>query len=443
MSAGICVIGAGPSGIVTAKLLAERGMPYDVLEREDAVGGTWNYGSGASYLYESTHLITSITRTQFSDRPFPPGTADFPRHDQALRYLDDYVDHHDLRGSIRTGVEVKEATRLPRGASADPDARWLVRSGDGTETTYAGLIVANGHNNRPRMIDLPNDGTVEVRHTSTYKTLEELRGRRVLVVGGGNSGCDVVSDAATAAAEAHLSLRRGYYIFPKVAMGRPMDVLAELPHTLRLPLPARRVMGSLLLRSQIGRYTDYGLPKPDHKMYAGHLTLNSRLFYHLKHGDVTVHPDVRRVADGRVWFADDSSIAVDLVLLATGFEWDIPFLAKDTIGTHGDSHRPDLLLQVAHPRDPSLMLSGLVQTDTGIWPIAEQQSALALRLLLADRHRPDVLDWFRRVAPERMPQGQFLGSPRHRLEVEHAAYQRALVRASRDLDRRLGPDLAW
>lgn len=434
------MVGAGPSGIIAAKLLAERGVPHQVLEREDRPGGTWNYGSAASWLYESTHLITSTTRTQFSDRPFPDGTADFPRHDQALAYLDDYIAHHDLAGSIRTGVEVVEAVPLPEG---DPDRRWLVRCADGTDTAYAALIVASGHNNRPRMIELPSDGSIEVRHSSTYRHTDEFRGRRVLIVGGGNSGCDIVSDAATAAAEAHLSLRRGYYIFPKVAMGRPVDVLAELPHTLRLPLPARRAMGGLLLRTQIGRYSDYGLPEPDHKMYQGHLTLNSRLFYHLKHGDVTVHPDVARIADGQVEFADGSSAAIDLVLLATGYEWEVPFLPSGTIRTRPGSRRPDLLLQVAHPGDPSLMFSGLVQTDTGIWPIAEQQSALALRLLLADRHRPETLAWFRDVAPDRMPRGRFLDSPRHQLEVEHASYQRALVRMNRDLDRRLGQKVTW
>ena len=113
----VCIIGAGCSGITTAKRLAEFGVDYDQFELSDDVGGNWYFKNpnGRSSVYESLHIDTSTTRLQFEDFPAPADWPHFPHHTLIHQYFRDYVDHFGLRDRIEFETGVERARRTPEG----------------------------------------------------------------------------------------------------------------------------------------------------------------------------------------------------------------------------------------------------------------------------------------------------------------------------------------
>src|SRR5512132_1527218 len=133
-----CIIGAGPSGLATAKALADRGIPFECFEKSGRIGGVWTFANGSSAAYRSLCLNTSRDRSGFRDFAMPPDFPDFPHHSQMASYLEAYVDQFDLRPRICFNTEVISARQLP-------DDRWQVSLSNGENRSYDALIVANGH----------------------------------------------------------------------------------------------------------------------------------------------------------------------------------------------------------------------------------------------------------------------------------------------------------
>jgi cation diffusion facilitator CzcD-associated flavoprotein CzcO len=260
----VCVIGAGAAGLTAVKNLTEHGFGVDCYERETTVGGAWNWRHDRSPVYASTHLISSKPFTQFPDFPMPDDWPDYPHHSQALEYLERYADHFGVRDQVWFGTEVV------RIHPADGD-RWYVTTrstggGDERTTRYAAVVVANGHNWAPK---LPTYERLDqfrgaMIHASQYKDAAQLRGHRVLVVGAGNTGCDIAVEAAQQAAACWHSTRRGYWYAPKYVMGRPVDQVNDAVLALRVPLRLRQWIFHRTLRLTVGDLTRFGLPKPDH-----------------------------------------------------------------------------------------------------------------------------------------------------------------------------------
>ena len=216
-------MGAGPAGLAAARWLKALDVPFEAFERNPDVGGIWNIDFKDSPMYESAHFISSRTLSGFRDFGMPDSYPDYPSHRQILRFIESYADRHDLRRRFRFGVAI-EAAR-PDGAGG-----WRVRFSEGSERTYAGIITAVGGEWRPHIPKLPGNFTGEIIHSRDYKHPRRFEGRRVLIVGAGNSGCDLACDASRAAERAMISLRRGYYFVPKHIFGRPADVFAAEPY---------------------------------------------------------------------------------------------------------------------------------------------------------------------------------------------------------------------
>ncbi|MBK5255634.1 MAG: NAD(P)-binding domain-containing protein, partial [Vicinamibacteria bacterium] len=311
-------------------------VPFEGFERNPDVGGIWNIGFPGSPMYESAHFISSRTLSGFRDFPMPFGYPDYPSHRHILSYIESYAEHHDLRRRFRFGVAI-EAAR------PDGEGGWGVRFGDGSEQTYAGLIAAVVCEWRPHTPEIPGNFDGEIIHFREYKHARQFEGRRVLVVGGGNSGCDIAYDASRAARVALLSLRRGYYFVPKHIFGKPADVFGEEgPH---LPYRIERPILQGLLRLLNGDLTLLGLPKPDHSILESHPVMNTQILHALRHGDIEVRRDIREFRGRQVAFADGACDQVDLVVLATGYVRGVPFLSP---GILADDDVSDLFLNVFH-----------------------------------------------------------------------------------------------
>ena len=415
-----CIIGAGSSGITAAKNLKQVGLPYEVFEREDGIGGNWYYGKAHSSVYRSIHLISSKPLTEYTDYPMPSEYPDYPSHAQVLEYFESYVRQFDLEKDIQFNTEV---TRV------EPDEGcWRVTLGNGEMRRYAGVIIANGHNWQPRFPEYPGTFTGQVLHSCQYKTADTLRDKRVLVVGAGNSGCDIAVEAAQNAAKTFHSVRRGYYYVPKYLFGTPADQVGELSLKLRVPLAVRWAVNTFLLRMVAGTPQKFGLPKPDHKLFETHPIVNSQMLYYVGHGDITPKPDVEELRGERVRFTDGSEEPIELIIYATGFHMVFPFM--DTALLNWKNNHPSLYLNVFHPEYDNLFVVGLIQLDSGQWGLEDIQAQMVARYLVAlkrDQARAARLHEVKRRGQENYGGGvQYKESTRHYMEVEHFSYRRKM-----------------
>ncbi|QDU86938.1 putative oxidoreductase CzcO [Pirellulimonas nuda] len=420
---GVCVVGAGSSGLAVVRWLAELGIPCRCFERQPALGGNWRYGSPASSVCRSTHLISSKRLTQYRDFPMPAEWPQYPSHALALEYLERYAHAFGLHQHIAYGTGIERVCRLP-------DGGWGVTPAGGQQQRFAALVIANGHNHAPRLPAWAGRFTGEGVHSGAYRTPDMLAGKRVLVVGGGNSGCDIAVESAQHASRTVLSLRRGYHLLPKFWRGVPIDVVGEAMLRWRMPLAVRRQLARLVAYLMMGDPRTLGIPKPDHKLFESHPVINSQLMYALAHGDIAVAPDVQQVDGQRITFADGRSETFDLVVYATGFEITAPFVDAQELNWRGG--RPDLYLNVFHPLHDDLFVAGLIQPDSGQWGLVDRQAELIARYLHGlHAERPAATRFRDRKHARRddlKSPVKYLDSPRHLLEVEHHSYARRLER---------------
>ncbi|MFX0594567.1 flavin-containing monooxygenase [Melissospora conviva] len=434
----VCVIGAGASGLTAVKNLREHGFDVDCYERETGVGGAWNWRHDRSPVYAATHLISSKPFTQFPDFPMPDDWPDYPHHSMLLSYFERYADHFDLRRHIWFGTEV---VRVEPAEGERWDVTTRSTGGYGVEriSRYAAVIVANGHNWSPKMPEYEGlaDFRGEVIHASAYKDVKQLRDRKVLVVGAGNTGCDIAVEAAQAAAACWHSTRRGYWYAPKYVLGRPADQVNDAALRMRLPIWLRQWLFHRILRLTVGDLTRYGLPRPDHKVYETHPIANSQLVYYAGHGRIRPVPDVARFDRYDVELTDGRRIEPDLVVLATGYLPRFEFLAPGLLGDE-ESGRPSLYLNTFPAGRPTLAVAGLVQPDSGIFPISHWQTVLiarALRLRRTDPRRAEAFAERVRSGVGQRYAGRVKESSRHWFEVGHVDYLRAVQRALDGLEK--------
>ncbi|MGW4350508.1 flavin-containing monooxygenase [Nocardia sp. NPDC004582] len=413
----ICIIGAGPAGLSAARALKRLGIPYEQFERHSDVGGIWDLNNPGTPMYESAHFISSRKTSGFFDFPMPEDYPDYPGNRQILEYTRSFAAAYGLREAIRfdcavTGVE-------------QDGGDWLVTLDDGTVHRYRAVICATGVTWSPRLPVHPGAFDGEVRHSSTFRSALEFRGRRVLIVGLGNSGADIACDAAANAEAAFVSVRRGYHVIPKHIFGIPSDELAEGGP--QVPLWLERPFFQALLRLIQGDLRKYGLPKPDHKLFESHPLLNSQLVHYLQHGDVAIRPDIAALDGARVRFADGSSEDIDLILYATGYDWSIPYAEKYFDWSEG---RPDLYLSAFNREHRNLFGLGYIEINSSAYTLFDHISNIVAQYLHDQDHDPSRAAAFEGLIGGDRPKLDgginFLASARHRAYVDARAYHRYL-----------------
>lgn len=408
------IVGAGPAGLAAARALREHNVPYTHVERHSAVGGLWDIDNPGSPMYESAHFISSKTLSGFTGFPMPDHYPDYPHHTQILEYLRAFADHYDLTEAIRFNTTI---TGITHGAGT-----YTATYADGSTTKHVHVIAASGVQWDPNIIEVPGF-TGEVRHTVTYRSPDELRGKRVLIIGAGNSGCDIACDAARSAQHAAISMRRGYWFVPKHIFGQPVDVFAAGGPN--LPMRLEQAVFGRLLRVINGDVTRLGLQKPDHKLFETHPILNSQLLHHLAHGDIDAKPAVASAQNNTVTFTDGTTGEYDLILLATGYRHSVPY-AQDLFG---DPQHPDLYL-TAFSRTPGLYGLGFVETNSGAYRLMEMLAAMVAQHILDREARPTQWRRFEHHIAHDQPDLSgginFVNSPRHQGYVDSQTIQRYL-----------------
>lgn len=367
------VIGAGPVGLGMAKALGEEDVPYVQVEATDHVGGNWAHG-----VYETAHIISSRDTTQYSDWPMPRSYPDFPSAAQMKAYYEAYTAEFGLAEHIR--FETKVTAVNPRA-----DELWDVTFEDGTTQTFKGVFVCNGHHWSKIFPDWAEDFAGELLHSKDYKRPDQLKGKRVLTIGGGNSGCDVASEAARVGACSDWSLRRGYWFMPKTLFGTPTIELVK-PW---MPMRLQRRMLKTLIRITVGRYEDYGLPTPDHEIFETHPTVSTEVFHYLKHGRIAPRPDVAKVDGHTVTFKDGTSADYDVIVCATGFHVAFPFLPEGMVPVEGKVAK--LIGGFVTPTDKHLYIVGWSQPRYGLGPLVRPASVLLAKMAkIQDDFEPPI-----------------------------------------------------
>lgn len=425
----VCVIGAGSSGIAATKVLHERGLDVTSYETSDRVGGNWVLGNpnGTSAAYRSLHINTSKRRMAFSDFPMPEHYPQFARHDQVAAYFEAYVERFGLRERMRFGATVTHVEpRVSTARSASADGFDVDVAGEPRQR-FDAVVVANGHHWDARLPDPMPEGAErfagEQWHAHEYRDESQLAGRRVVVVGMGNSAMDIAVDASYHAASTVLSHRRGAHIIPKYLFGYPFDAIAsgEL-----LPSRLRWWAARPLVRIATGPMSRYGLREPDHPLAHAHPTVSSRILDRLAHGAIDPRPGIARIEPDAVVFTDGSRAPADLIVYCTGYRISFPFLDPAVIDP-GEDNAVRLYRRVFHPAHPRLTFVGLVQPLGAVMPIAERQSQLIADELTGVYALPSRAEMEREIdGHARAMARRYVASTRHTIQVDFDDEMRAL-----------------
>lgn len=421
----VCVIGAGPSGITAAKNLLDEHHEVVVYDYGNEVGGNWVFSDKPSHssVFETTHIISSKTLSQYDDFPMPEDYPDYPSHQQLAAYFQAYAKRFNLYPHIEFHTLVVHCSR-------DSHGKWHVttKKYDHVKTEiFDALAVCNGHHWKPRYPDYPGEFTGKFIHSHDVKRFSDFADQRVLVIGGGNSACDVAVESCRVSQSTDISWRRGYWVIPKFIFGKPSDTIGGALINL-LPAFVSRKLTSVLVRILQGKNKRYGLPEPEHDFGFHHPTLNSELFYFIRHGKIKPRPDIKRLDGQTVYFTDGTSGAYDIIVACTGYWIDHPFFDKSFIDySHGDV---PLYLRMFHPDIPNLYFIGLFQPIGCIWPGSELQSKLMARELAGKWKRPDnVAELAQREVNH--PDYKQIKTPRHTITVDYHAFRKRLLKALR------------
>jgi len=418
----VCVIGAGPSGITAAKNLLDEQHAVVVYDYGHEVGGNWVFSDKPSHssVFETTHIISSKTLSQYDDFPMPDHYPDYPSHQQLAAYFQAYAKQFNLYPHIEFHTLVVHCSR-------DSHGKWHVttKKYDHVKTEiFDALAVCNGHHWKPRYPEYPGEFTGKFLHSHDVKRFSDFEDQRVLVIGGGNSACDVAVESCRVSAATEISWRRGYWVIPKFIFGKPSDTIGGVIINL-LPTFFSRKLTSMLVRIIQGKNTRYGLPEPEHDFGFHHPTLNSELFYFIRHGKIKPRPDIKRLAGRTVHFTDGTSGEYDALIACTGYWIDHPFFDKSFIDySHGDV---PLYLRMLHPEIPNLYFIGLFQPIGCIWPGSELQSKIMARELSGKWKRPDNVNQLAHHEITK-PDYKQIKTPRHTITVDYHAFRKRLLK---------------
>ena len=366
MGPRVAVIGAGASGLVTARWLLAAGSDPVVFERSPGIGGLWRPEDGLAY--PSLRTNTSKQKTAFSELPFDAALPDFPDRAAVLEYLERYVDRFGLGECIRRGTAVGAITPLEDGWAVDGEP-------------FDRVVVCTGLFGRPLLPDLPGVGQFggTVVHTAGYRGAEPYRGRDVVIVGGGSSAADVARELVGVARTVQLALRGPVTFTPRMYRGRPFDHRAN--RLVRL-LPAA-IRTWLRRRAIADEYRRQGAAPPS---FGLRTTPGADILGLIAAGRITLRPAIVGLGPRTARFSDGSSSPADAIICGTGYAAELPFLPAGLPARIG----PALgLYRLVFPPDVDrIAFVGFARVNGPVFPVAEMQARWVAAVFAGEARLP-------------------------------------------------------
>lgn len=450
----IAIVGAGPSGLVTAKELLAEGHSVVCFEKAAGMGGVFRFGETDGVVWESCRLTSSALLTAFSDFPMADAGSGHPPVGQYVEYLTRYAEAFDLLRHIRFGTAVEAATQ-----DHDSGGRWTVRFRDAhgvREETFDAIALCSGLHQHPHSPRFPGQDSFpgDVIHGAQYRRPSQVAGRRVLIVGAGESGADVTAEVAANARETVLSLRRGVAVVPRAMFGKPKDYQTSrllnspahwifqtrnpvddgkrrayrwtflpflfidkaLQLTYRylweyLPLVATPSLARIRRNLATRRLTNQLLAESGGTVNEQFGTKTDDFVHALAEGRCRRAPGIERFEGARVIFQDGSEFRPDLVILCTGFETRMPYLDPAI----ADAPR---FLHTFHPEvGSSLGFIGFLRPAFGaIPPLAELQARWFAQIQSGRLELPPIGEMRQSIDRSTQFRRQFFRAVRGRLD---------------------------
>lgn len=306
----VLIVGGSAAGLATAACLTSQEIAHEVLEASDVVGASWRRH------YDRLRLHTPRSASSLPGLPMPRSWGRYPTRDQVVQYLQMYARHHRI--APRFGQAVTRVERVGDGwVATTRDTTWRARE----------VVVSTGNAHRPVRPTWPGQDLYggDVLHSSDYRNGDPWRGRRVLVVGFGNSACEQALDLLERGAYPHFSVRSAVNVIPR-------DVLGVVP-VLQLGVVMRHVptrvadaLAAPLVRLSVGDIRRVGLARlpygPNTQIARDRQVpmLDIGTMAQIRAGRIGVHPGIEGFTSTGVHFVDGSELDVDAVVLATGYE---------------------------------------------------------------------------------------------------------------------------
>jgi len=377
----VAVLGAGSSGLAAMKALRQESLGVEGFERGSDVGGLWRYenDNGRSAAYASLRTNVSRSRMQYPSFAMPKSYGDFPHHSEMAAYLDAYTDAYGLRDSIRFRTTVE---RL----EPEADGSWWITLADGSRRSYGAVLVATGLFWSPSLPVYPGSFEGTVRHSHEYRTPEPYAGRRVLVVGAGQSAAEIAVEVSTVAEQTFMSIRSGTHVIPRWIGRRPYDA-ADVAPLNRIPWRLLNAIYGRRVARELGPAPE-SWPLPSRRVLEGIPIVSSELLPAVRRGDVVVKPAIDRLNGSSVRFVDGSVQRVDEIVCATGYRISLPYLSDAS----ADGRNFPLYRRIVPPNLRRLYFAGFVDAPGGLLPVVEAQgqwiaAVLSGRLRLPARER--------------------------------------------------------
>jgi hypothetical protein len=413
------VIGAGAGGLCAAKNLVAKGIEVTIFEAGSHIGGLWVYDndSGMSAAYRSLHINSEARVSAYHDFPFAPDAPLYPDHAEMQRYFTEYAEHFGLIPRIR--FRTKVAAIVPEGA------KYRLRFADGSDGVFDGAVVATGHQSTPRHPPDVKGFTGEYLHAHDYRVPEPFTGKRVLVIGPGNSGVDIAADICTVTAHTVLCARSPVLIMPRMMFGKPNSrtlVAIEKPW---VPWPIRIWARAALTRVFHGRMEQWGFRTPKTRTHPiSHPTLIS----HIAWKRISVAPGIESVAGDKVRFVDGREERFDSIIAATGYVTAFPYLPPGTSPLNGT--KLDLYNRIVHPSLPGVFFIGFFDVSGGSnIRMMDDQSEYMASIVAGVVKLPEKAAMQAAIADDHaFARKQFPDSPRYGLELDPRRYRANLAR---------------
>ncbi|XP_071983185.1 flavin-containing monooxygenase 5-like isoform X2 [Engystomops pustulosus] len=434
MAKKVAIIGAGASGLPAIKCCLDEGLEPTCFERSDDIGGLWRFKTdreeSRASIYQSVIINTSKEMMCYSDYPIPAEYPNYMHNSKVLQYFSQYMDHFQLRKYIEFRTSVCSVKKRPDFAAT---GQWdITIEHDGKQETrvFDAVLVCVGHHTSPNLPlhSFPGIETFKGQyfHSRDYKTPDDFKGKRIIVVGIGNTGVDLAVELSSVAKQVFLSTRRGTWLLNRVFdSGLPLDIVLFTRFFAIFQDAFPSLANSFLERKVNSRvdHDNFGL-KPKHRFLSQHPTVSDDLPNRIISGKVLMKTNIKRFQESDVIFEDGTvEKDIDVVIFATGYKFFFSFFDDSVIKVERNQAPLYKMMFLPHLEKPTVAFIGYIQPIGAIMPISEIQARWATRVFKGINKLPSMSEMKAEITKRREDmQKRYVESERHTIQVDYVDY---------------------